>query len=205
MPVPTPAKPFGRRNLPAENAAATLIQQTPAALGYQPSNAVDTATSEALLKFTAELAERRRNSEYNFNLEKNLIVPYSGRAALLAGLIAAFIHASLDLGGSIAFGQQSSIVTMTGQTVAVPLLLLAGLWSGARASLIGLICVRLILARLQITHVGAYALCGGLVGLLYSLILHLNGWDHLEVLGLDSATGLAAGFFYRIFAGTRPA
>jgi hypothetical protein len=47
--------------------------------------------------------------------------------------------------------------------------------------------------------------CGCLVALLYAVIMQAPGYSQLENLPSDMATGCATGFFYRLFAGTKPA
>jgi hypothetical protein len=151
------------------------------------------------------LAEERQKAEQD---KRNglLIVPASGRAAFLAGLVVACLHASLDLGTSVALGQKLGTLPIGGRTLPiVPLILLGSLWSGARSSAIGLFFVRALLGRMQVTNITAYALCGGFLAFLYALIAQALGWGDLEALPIDVATGLAAGFLYRLFAGTRVA
>ncbi len=212
--MPTPAKPFGRRNLPVpqpssrpEAAAASRDAAEPAQTLAPSSNAVSTPESEALLKFTAALAEEKQKAQQDkYTGGGALIVPASGRAALLAGLVVACLHASLDLGASVALGQKLGTISIDGQALPiVPLILLGSLWAGAESSVTGIFFVRTLLAPLQMTHIAAYAICGGLVALAYAAIMQALGWGNFEGLPVDVAMGVGAGFFYRLFAGTRPA
>lgn len=118
----------------------------------------------------------------------------------------ACLHASLDLGASVALGQSLGTISIDGQPLPiVPIILLGSLWSGAESSAIGLFFVRTLLAPLQVTHIAAYAICGGLVALAYTAIMHALGWGDFESLPIDVAMGVGARFFYRLFAGRRPA
>jgi hypothetical protein len=204
--MPAPAQPFGRRNL------SRLPQSRPLKASALPpfaatlATSAETETSAAVSKFAASLAEERRKMDENKILQGPRIVPRSRRAALLAGLVAACLHVSLDLGSSIALSQRLGSVSIAGQAVPVgPMLLLDSLLSAARASAFCLLAVRAILSRLETTHIGAYTSCGCLVALLYTTIMQAIGYGQLERLPLDMATGCTAGFFYRLFAGTKPA
>jgi hypothetical protein len=205
-----PAKPFGRRNLPAPATA-------PAAVAARPTvppafsdpdfcDPVSAEASEAILKMTAALTEERQKALLEKTAQGACVVPASGRAALLAGLVVACLHVSLDLGTAIALGQRLGTISVEGRTVPlVPLILAGSLWSGARSSAIVLFFIRALLSRLEMTHIGSYAVCGGLVAFLYAITMQALGWGDPSTLAVDVATGLAAGFFYRLFAGTRPA
>jgi uncharacterized membrane protein len=202
--MPQTARPFGRRNPPADfGTTSPSACDVPA--GHHAIISADTAVSDAFLKFTASLAEDHKAEENESTLRKR-VVPKSGRAALLAGFVAACIHASLSLETSIALGQHLGTFALAGQTVPiVAVLLLDSLWSAARASIIDLFVVRQILGRLEITNFGAYALCGGLVALLFGVLMLAFGFGDPAELPLDCASGLAAGYVYRLFAGTKPA
>ncbi len=198
--MPVPAKPFGRRNPPALPAAARL--SVPAAPPAPDPAAA--GMSEALAKFAAELAAERRTAPPEKHERGPVSVPKSWRAALLAGLVVACLHASLDLGANIALGQRLGALTLAGQTIpVVPLIILGSLWSGAESSAFGLFIVRAVLARLQMTHIAAYAVCGGLFALVYAFLKQALGLDDLATLPMDIAMGLAGGFFYRLFAGAK--
>ncbi|WP_020174487.1 hypothetical protein [Methyloferula stellata] len=211
--MPAPAKPFGRRNLPFPPPASRPAAVAAASDAAGPaetrtcfSDAASIPESEALLKFNAALAEERQKALQDKTAGRTLVVPASGRAAFLAGLVVAFLHAGLDLGASVAMGQRLGTLSIDGRTIPiVPLILLGSLWSGAESSAIGLFFVRTLLAPLRVTHIAAYAICGGFVALAYAAIMHTLGWGDYENLQVDIVMGVAAGFFYRLFAGTRPA
>jgi len=203
--MPKTAKTFGRRNLPSETQVparfAAASPRLPVALpesGKKPN-------IEAAALFAAALAAERQAAEAGGS-HGSRMVPKSVRAALLAGLVVALLHTSLDLGTIIALGQQSGTVSVGGHTMPMgPMLLIDGLLSGARWSTIGLLSVRALLTQLERTGFGAYALCGGGVALLYALLMQTLGWgDQVADLPMDIGTGAAAGFFYRLFAGTKP-
>jgi hypothetical protein len=184
----------------ASDAARPAPKQAPS------PDAASIPDSEALLKFNAALAEERQRALQDKTAGGDLVVPASARAALLAGLVVACLHASLDLGASVAIGQKIGTISIGGQTLPiVPLILLGSLWSGAESSAIGLFFVRTLLAPLHVTHIAAYAACGGFVALAYAGIMQALGWGDFESLPADIAMGVGAGFFYRLFAGTKPA
>jgi hypothetical protein len=210
--MPAPAQPFGRRNLPSQSQSGSRRLKAPAATPpatLSKSGAVNLSETEvatAIAEFAATLAEDPRKADEHKTLQGPRVVPRSTRAALLAGLVAACLHVSLDLGSSIALTQQLGAISLAGQAVPLgPMLLIDGLLSAARASAFCLLAVRAILSRLEMTHIGAYTLCGSLVALLYTMIMQALGYGQLERLPLDVATGCAARFFYRLFAGTKPA
>jgi hypothetical protein len=128
------------------------------------------------------------------------------RATLLAGLVTAFLQIGISLGTTIALGQRLGTLSIGGQNLPVVSLILFGaLWSGARSSAFGLFFVHGILSPLGMTHHAAYAMCGGLVALAYAFLAQALGLGDTSTLAADIAAGVASGFFYRLFAGARPA
>lgn len=165
---------------------------------------VASEVSEALSQFAASLAKERRDAAKEKPERGPVTVPKSWRAALLAGLVVACLHAGLDIGTNIALGQRLGAVTLGGRSVSlVPLIILGSLWSGAESSAFSLFIVRAILSGLAMTHPIAYALCGGVFALAYAYLAQALGLGDLSSLPADIATGLACGFFYRVFAGTK--
>jgi len=204
--MPLQTQPFGRRNLrtspESARARAPLTHVAQQTIGAEQSE--QSVPDGAVLAFAAELAEARKNNSENIAETGPRIVSNSKRAVTLAGLVAACLYVSLDLASILAFGQQISTTYNNYHVPTTALLISGSIWLGARASFISLMFVRMIMSRLETTEPAAYAVCGGLVSLAYSLIFRDEGPMHVEALVLDMATGIAAGFFYRIFAGTKP-
>jgi hypothetical protein len=166
----------------------------------------EAGVAEARLKLTATLADERRQEHSESGAPGARIVPGSWRAVFLAGLVTACLQASLDLGSLIALGSRSGELTFSGHSLPLaPMIILSSLWTGGRSSAFNLLFVRALLNSLEITSLFAYAIGGGLVTVLYALLMQALGCGDLAALPGDSAAGLAAGFFYRLFAGTKPA
>lgn len=128
-------------------------------------------------------------------------IAWSLRAAVLAGLVAGLLNAAvratsiLDLGGlfdQVPLGEAKMPVAV--------MLVAAGLWGGARASALALLCAHSLLGRLGRTGYLAYALCGAAASLAYALLATALGFGPDHSLIVDGLSGLAAGFFYRLFA-----
>jgi hypothetical protein len=132
-------------------------------------------------------------------------VARSLRAALLAGLCVGFFSAALNIAAPPASGEE--LAPLVGQALgqsALPLPALSlvfGLWSGASSSMMSLLVTHRILNAFGWTRYAAYALGGGAVALAYAAAVHAMGLPH-QSFGVEFLTGLGAGFFYRLFAGT---
>jgi len=158
-----------------------------------------------------------------------LKVARSWRAAWLAGLIVGLLHTGTGL-ASLAMGHNTGGQDAAGLTAAwmgphlsaligkeadmqpglavagttiLPLLVLGSLLSGARASVFSLFIAHRILGVLAQTSPRAYALAGAVTALAYTFLMHLSGLDDTRPDWLlEAGTGMAAGCFYRLFAGT---
>jgi hypothetical protein len=130
-------------------------------------------------------------------------ITWSWRAAMLSGLIVACLQAGasvvaarsgIDLIPGVHIGTEGKASAL------VPLVIASGLWSGAENSATALLISHFFLKRMGTTSVPAYAFGGAAAGLLYAGLMTLIGGDDTALLPA-AAAGLAAGFFYRIFAG----
>lgn len=140
----------------------------------------------------------------------DLVVPYSFRAAILAGLIVAILVAAAN--ASFADMTRTSAANLdilplgNAKAPLVVALILAALWSGARTSALCLLVAHRLLARMRRTSLPAYAIASGMIALAVAFVLQLLGDDPGPGgLGMDLFAGLTAGLFYRFFAGVRPA
>lgn len=136
-------------------------------------------------------------------------VRWSYRAALLAGLIVAIMNAAANATFATHSNENAGLLNLLGLgadkgTVLIGLMI-AALWSGARTSALCLLIVHRLLAAAKRTSYWTYILGGGAVALAYGLLVQLIG-DHTPPGGLplEALSGMGAGLFYRLFAGTQP-
>jgi hypothetical protein len=133
-------------------------------------------------------------------------VAWSFRAAVLAGLVVGILNAAVNATSVLSFGDYGGLIDQVqlGQAK-VPIAVMlagAGLWSGARASALALLFAHTFLSRSARTSYLAYALAGGAASLVYALIVGTLGFSGHHSLIIDVLSGVAAGFFYRLFAAT---
>jgi hypothetical protein len=133
-------------------------------------------------------------------------VAWSFHGAVLAGLVVGMLDAAVHATSLLNLGEYGGLIEQTplGQAklpIAV-MLAGAGLWSGARASALALLFAHNFLNRLGRTSYASYALAGGAASFAYVLILEMLGFGAHHSLVLDVLSGVAAGFFYRLFAAT---
>ena len=139
-----------------------------------------------------------------------LVVPRAFRAAFLSGLVTGCALAGFDVTGDAGAARFTTIAGLLGLQVdtsnLLPAMILLGLVGGARAAAMTVLLVHWLLARAGWTQHAAYALGGAaaaaaLAGALFVLTRHepAHGWI------IECVAGAASGFFYRVFAGARPA
>jgi hypothetical protein len=183
-----PSQPFGKRGRVAESRARVTTAAEPVALSAD--------LVAAIVGPSAKVKEPRSRPG-------KIVVARSFRAALLAGLCVGFFNAALNMTQFSASGE--SIASLLGATAVSPVAisLVVGIWSGARTTAMTLLITHRILAKWGRTDRLAYVLGGGAVAATYAAILQALGltiFDH--GFGAELLSGLAAGFFYRVFAGT---
>lgn len=136
----------------------------------------------------------------------DLRVPWSGRAALVAGVSAACLSAAmtaiagppaLELAPGVPIPAQGPM-EMLG-----PALMGWSLFSGGESAASVLIVAHGGLRLLNIRSPLAYAIAGGLASAAATYANHALGGEP-ESLGASAAIGAMAGFLYRIVAGARP-
>jgi len=106
---------------------------------------------------------------------------------------------------SALIGKQAEMqhgLSAAGATI-LPLLVLGSLWSGARASVFSIFIAHRILQAFEQTAPWAYALAGAATTLVYAFLVHQLRLDDTPPNWLlEASSGIAAGCFYRLFAGT---
>ena len=185
-----PSQPsFGKRNAPRPARSAIAVA-APA-----PEHAA----------FFAEVRADIRDDD-----QRPVAVPRSFRAALLAGLVVGSCLAGLDATKADMTLRHLGALMPGAAPRMLPMVILFGLFEGARAAAANLLGAHWVLRRIGWSGHFAYAVGGGVVaagvatltqglidqGLIEPEMLRTNG------LGLDIAAGAGAGFFYRVFAGS---
>lgn len=135
-----------------------------------------------------------------------LEVPRSLRAAILAGVVVACGLAGLDATEKIAAlrGLTEAMPDTPGLRLLAPALILLAVLGGGRSAATSLLLAHGVLRRLGQTGHLAYALAGGAAAAAFAGALMLVlGRTPAHGFVVDILAGAAAGFFYRVFAGTR--
>lgn len=200
------AQPFGRRGRPPARVASRPAEPRAAKSPDAESRLAELPPDlvAAVLGPAAPSGDAHANSTG----AKPVVIKVarSLRAAVLAGLCVGFFNASINVAKSAGIGKE--LAPLLGHSV-LPLPAIAifvGLWSAARTTALSLLVTHRVLTQLGRTGFLAYAFGGGIVAVAYALCVHALApeWSH-HALGLEFLTGLGAGFFYRLFAGTVPA
>lgn len=192
---------FGKRGRPA------MVR--PAAARPGRVNFETTESGLPLSVLAASLMQRPAEAE---TIERRTggTVPYSWRAGLLAGLVVSLMQAGLVIVGATA--QSSSLAglaSLTGVSTQMvgPIVLAGSLFNSAETIVFTIFVAHRLLKRFAITSHGAYALGGAATAAVLAaawLVLGFGAPTHGWL--IEIATGLGAGFFYRLFAGaTAPA
>jgi hypothetical protein len=183
-----PSQPFGKRGRAAESRPRVTARTEPTALS---ADVVATIVGPAAQAREAGLKTGR------------IIVARSFRAALLAGFCVGFFNAALSM-TQFSAGNEGIASLFGGMAVPLVVISLAvGIWSAARTTAVTLLITHRILAHWGWTDRLAYVLGGGAVAATYSAIMEALGLPIFHHgFGVELASGLAAGFFYRLFAGT---
>jgi hypothetical protein len=189
---PAKAQPFGRRGRPAilagSNHAAARIEPNQPNFAALPPDLV-----AALL--------RSPDQEHSAERPKARKVGWSLRAAVLAGLVVGLLNAAVNATSALELGGLLGQIPLGNAKLPFAVVLTAaGLWSGARASALALLFAHNFLNRRSRSTYLAYALAGGAASLAYALVVDALGLGAQHSLAVDVLSGLAAGFFYRLFA-----
>ncbi len=190
--MPPPPSTFGKRNAPRPPVGREAPSPTSAAVA--PDHAA----------FFARLRAETVDED-----SRPLAVPRSFRAALLAGLVVGCCLAGLDATQADATLRRIAGLVPGGAPRLLPVVILLGLFGGARAAATNLLLSHWVLRRLGWTSHVAYAAFGGAVAALIALLtegvlqsgLMQSSLSQGHGFGVEIATGAGAGFFYRVFAG----
>ncbi|TAL78579.1 MAG: hypothetical protein EPN75_10715 [Beijerinckiaceae bacterium] len=142
-------------------------------------------------------------------------VPRSYRAAILAGFIVAILNAAVHVTlatktatglGHIGLGHLGLGLSLGSEKVPLAAALILGsLWSAAQSSAMCLLVAHRLLVRARRTSYAAYMAGAGAAALVLGVVMWLfgsppgpGGFAMLLV------SGVVTGFFYRMFAGTKP-
>jgi hypothetical protein len=191
-----PAPTFGKRGRPAAVRAAPSPRNVPAVFETSESDVPPSVLAASLMPpaLAPESAERRAGA-----------VPTSWRAGLLAGLVVSLMQAGMVIVEAKAQSASlAGLATMTGVSPQDMLLLVVAgsLLDGAQTTGFTVLTAHKALKRLAVTGHAAYALGGAAAAAVYAvgaLLLGFGAPAHGWAIAL--ATGLGAGFFYRVFAG----
>jgi len=189
-----PAQPFGRRG--------RLATASPPAHTRTP--AIDTATASLPADLVASIVRPTAAAAGAVEASRQIRVARSFRAALLAGLCVGFFNAALNVTQVAAVGKELAPLLDASALPLPAVSLFIGLWSAARTTALSLLVTHRILDRLGWTRPVAYALGGAAVAVAYAAIVHALAPGLADRnLGVNFISGLGAGFFYRLFAGTQ--
>jgi hypothetical protein len=140
-------------------------------------------------------------------IEKTCIVPWSWRAALLAGVCASCLQA-----GVVVISAQTPTAVVPGVQFEVggagssmePLLIAYSLWVGARSAAATMLLAHFGLRTLSPKTMSsiAYAIAGAGAAVAYALAMKGLGLED-ERLPTVAAMGLMTGFMYRVLAGAK--
>jgi hypothetical protein len=189
------AQPFGRRG----RAPQKLAPHVPACGG-------ELAATRLPADLVAAIVRPTTSEEEAPGRPRVVKVARSLRAALLSGLCVGFFNVAINVTGVSGLGNELAPL-IGGSGVPLPaIFLVMGLWRAARTTGLALLVSHRILDHLGRTSPAAYALGGGIVNLAYAAAVHVLApdWHHSAFI-IEFASGLTAGFFYRLFAGTRAA
>jgi hypothetical protein len=184
-------QPFGRRGSGAAAAPAATPTLPPTQAQALPPELV-----AALLRPPEQEATAQR--------PKVQKVARSLRGAVLAGLVVGLLNAAANATSFLSFGGLIAQVPLGEARLPFAVMLAAAsLWGGARASALALLFAHTFLDRRGQTSYLAYSLAGGAASLAYALVVGAIGLDagH-QSFAIEVLSGMAAGFFYRLFAAT---
>lgn len=187
---------FGRRG---QKAASARRASSPASSSdpFLPPRPADE-------RFSAVAREMLRSSESEQAVQRQGEVPWSMTAALLAGIAASCLQAGLYIvaakgpieiipGLKMTLGSSSEMLLMA---------ITLGLWRGAQVAVTAIMLSHLAMRFTQMSSPTAYGIAGAVSGAIYAYGLDLLTEQSASIWA-TAASGLAAGFLYRLFAGLR--
>jgi len=208
--APVKAQTFGKRGAPAAaRAPGAPVSRTPA-----PAQKIEAALAATESGVPLDvLAKQLMSGAFEDALAASKppapagVVPWSWRAAFLAGFAASCLQAGL-----VVLQAQHATPILPGVpfevggegAVTTPALIAAALWTSAQDAATALLLSHFGLRALNISSPLAYAVGGAAGGALsaYATRLLLGGEDAMLT---DAITGLISGFLFRMFAGLKAA
>lgn len=201
--IPLKAAKFGRR----AGAGASGSSGTFAAVIPLSKNApgLDPDPDLRLAEFAKTLRAETQSAGSQAPRSGEGVVPWSMRAACLAGLCAALLQA-----GMVVASARGIVEIVPGFKLDVgegsmltPMIIVSGLWSGAQIAAEAVMASHFLLRALVRTGIADYAIAGGATGAAIAWISAQLSGNHHGVVAA-AATGVATGLLYRLFAGLRP-
>jgi hypothetical protein len=195
--VSKPAPTFGKRGRPAPAQATAPPRPAPAVFETSESGVPLSVLAASLMPCPAntEAVERRAGGT----------VPTSWRAGLLAGLVVSLMQAgTVIIEAKAQSASLSGLAAMTGVSphTMLPLVVAGSLLDGAQTTGFTILTAHWVLKRFVVTGHVAYALGGAAAAAVYAVGALLLGFGApAHGWAIELATGLGAGFFYRVFAG----
>jgi hypothetical protein len=195
------APSFGKRGV--QSSASRAMAQ--ASRGASEISSTGVPLSELAKSLMAQTVGDSASTE---PLKKAGVVPRSWRAGILAGLLVSAMQAGFVIikAKTGADPTTAGLLQMAGvdPDKALPLLLAGSLLSGAQATASTILFAHWALRRLNNASFIAYGIGGGIAAGALAYAAQALGLAEMEHgLALEIATGAAAGFFYRMFAGAR--
>lgn len=190
---------FGKRNAPRPAAAPV------AKMAASASDALDEIPAEQATFFAAVRSELGQSEE-----ARRLVVPWSFKAATLAGLVVGCALAGFDVTNQAADGRFRVVAGLFGLQVdqrwLLPAMLALGLFAGARVSAMIVLGVHAVLGWAGETGHVAYLLGGAAASVAFSAaMLAVAGHPPAHGFLVELMAGAGAGLCYRAVAGARPA
>ncbi len=200
------AASFGKRGAVTRNATPTLVQRPTRETALTMTES-GLPLEEIAKKLLATSPSDKADAKADIVNARTGVVPWSWRAATLAGVSAACLQA-----GAVVLAAQSPNSLLPGipveiggaGTAAAPVLIAYGLWSGGQDAASALLFSHFGLRSLNMTSPIAYAICGAVMGVASAYLMQvLNVGEAASV--TDAIMGLIAGFMYRTLAGIKTA
>ncbi|MDH7799789.1 MULTISPECIES: hypothetical protein [unclassified Beijerinckia] len=188
---------FGRRGQRAAPAVRPPVGAPVDGVPFRPK-----PTDENFTVLARQMLREGDNVQYS--AERPGEVPWSMTAATLAGVAGSCLLAGLYI--VAAKGPVEIIpglkMTLGGSSQMLLLAIVLGLWNGAQIAVTATMVSHMAMRFVQMTSPTAYAIAGGISGAVYDYGMAMLTGESSNVL-VTAATGLAAGFLYRRFAGLR--
>ena len=196
---------FGKRGAPVRPAAVAAVKAGAAVAGALTSTESGLPLDEIARRLMSGESSDRSPESAPAGAASAGAVPWSARAATLAGLSAACLQA-----GRVVLSPQSAVPDLSSfgvhidasSGVAYPALIAFGLWSGGTSAAQTMLLTHFGLRAAGQTSPVAYAIAGAAMGagLSWATVLLMGGEPAMVA---DATLGIVSGFLYRVFAGVK--